>query len=164
MTMAIYSDYQNLTQAEKIGLLTKSINNAIEKERNRYLAEDGLTAAQADVLRFVATAYALGVEINQVDIEKEFNLSNPTVTGILKRLEAKGFIEKRDSKKDKRYKWICATPVAEEIHRRSSSNKSRIEEYLMRGIPEAQRAQAIEALEIMLENLKELNSTDFDDE
>ena len=161
--MAIYSDYQNFTQAEKIGLLTKSINNAIEKERNRYLAECDLTAAQSDVLRFVATAYSLEIEINQVDIEKEFHLSNPTVTGILKRLEAKGFIEKRDSKKDKRYKWICATPSAEAVHRRSLPNKGRIEEYLLRGIPEEQRLQAIEALEIMLENMKELNSTEFDD-
>ena len=86
--MSIYSEFQSFSQAERIGLLTKSINNAIEKERNRYLAEYDLTAAQSDVLRFVATANARGIEINQVDIEKEFNLSNPTVTGILKRLEA----------------------------------------------------------------------------
>ena len=163
MTMSMYSDYQNFTQAEKIGLLTKSINNAIEKERNRYLAEYDLTAAQADVLKYVTIAYSLGIEINQVDIEKEFHLSNPTVTGILKRLEAKGFIEKRESQKDRRYKWICATRSAERVHRRSSNNKGRVEEYLLRGIPEDQRAVTIAALETMLENIKELNSTDFDD-
>ena len=163
MTMGMYSDYQNFTQAEKIGLLTKSINNAIEKERNRYLAEYDLTAAQSDVLQYVTIAYSLGIEINQVDIEKEFNLSNPTVTGILKRLEAKGFIEKRESKKDKRYKWICATKSAETVHRRSGNNKGRIEEYLLRGIPEDHREIAVSALETMLENMKELNSTDFDD-
>ncbi len=161
--MANYSDYKNFTDAEKVGLLTKSINNAIEKERNRYLAEFDLTAAQSDVLKYVCVAYTREVEVNQVDIEKEFNLSNPTVTGILKRLEAKGYIEKRDSKKDKRYKWICPTKSAETAHRRSRNNKNHIEEYLLRGIPAERRAQTIADLEIMLENMKELNSMIFDD-
>lgn len=161
--MAIYSDYQNFTHAEKLGLLTKSINNSIERVRNRFLAEYDLTATQSDVLRFVCAADDADVEINQVDIETEFNLSNPTVTGILKRLEVKGFIEKRPSGKDRRYKWICATPRAKEIHRRSSANNSRIEEHLMRGIPERLREQTIAALETMLENMKELNSMDLDD-
>ncbi len=155
--------YQSSTDAEKVGFLTKSINLAIEKERNRYLGEYGLTAAQTDVLQYVSSAYQKGIELNQVDIEREFNLSNPTVTGILKRLEAKDFIVKRESKKDHRYKWICITEKAQNLFNRSIHAKGRIEDCLFRGVPEEQRSQAIAALETMLENMKQLNSQVFND-
>lgn len=161
--MSEYSGYQNATDAEKVGLLTKSINLAIEKERNRYLGEYGLTAAQTDVLHYLFAAERQGVEVNQVDIEREFHLSNPTVTGILKRLEAKGCIEKKESKKDHRYKWVCTTEKARSVHRRSLPIKGRIEEYLLRDIPEEQRKIAISAMEKMLENMKTLNGMTFDD-
>ena len=161
--MGAYSDYQNWTAAEKVGLLTKSINLAIEKERNRYLMEYGLTAVQTDVLQFITAAQNHGVEINQVDIEKEFHLSNPTVTGILKRLEAKDFIEKKESKKDRRYKWICLTDKAVSVFRRSWNNKRRIEEYLLRDIPQEQIDLAIAAMEKMMENMHALNAQTFDD-
>jgi len=150
------------TDAEKVGFLTKSINNAIEKERNRYLVGYDLTSAQADVLKFVSYKEASGEEINQVDIEKEFNLSNPTVTGILKRLEMKGFVIKKNSQKDRRYKSVCLTEKAIEVYRKSSNNKSHIEEYLLRGIPEEHCKIAIDAMNAMLENMKELNATEFE--
>ena len=157
------SGYQTMTQAEKVGLLTKSINLAIEKERNRYLAEYGLTAVQTDVLQYVNFAQSRGVEINQVDIEREMHLSNPTVTGILKRLEQKGFVVKQESAKDHRYKSVCVTDQAKMVHYRSRHNKERIEEYLLRGIPQVQREIAIAALETMLDNMQELNNKVFDD-
>ncbi len=157
------SGYQMKTDAEKIGLLTKSINLAIEKERNRYLAEYGLTAAQSDVMQYLTIAHTRGIEINQVDIERELHLSNPTVTGILKRLEAKGFVVKNESQKDHRYKSVFVTEQAMKVYRRSGHNKEHIEEYLMRGLTQEQRDGAIAALEVMLENMQELNSTVFDD-
>jgi len=157
------SGYQNMTDAEKVGLLTKSINLAIEKERNRYLAEYELTAVQADVIRFLSYARTKEIEVNQVDIERELHLSTPTVTGILKRLELKGFIVKKESQKDHRYKSICMTERTIRVHKKSAHIKERIEEYLMQGLSQAERDQAIAALEVMLENMQTLNDTTFDD-
>lgn len=157
------SGYQTKTDAEKIGLLTKSINLAIEKERNRYLAEYGLTAVQSDVLQYVSYVQSKGIEINQVDIERELHLSNPTVTGILKRLEAKGFVVKKESLKDHRYKSVYVTELEKKVHHRSRNNKERIEEYLLRGLTQEQRDAAIAALEVMLDNMQELNDKTFDD-
>ena len=45
----------------------------------------------------------------QKDIEEHFHISNPTVTGILNRLEQKGFIERKQSLKDKRVRTIVLT-------------------------------------------------------
>ena len=46
----------------------------------------------------------------QKDIEEHFHISNPTVTGILNRLEQKGFIERKSNEKDKRVRTIVLTP------------------------------------------------------
>lgn len=47
--------------------------------------------------------------MNQRDIEEELHLSNPTVTGILKRMERKGFITRVVGSKDRRYREVRLT-------------------------------------------------------
>ena len=73
-----------------LGFLFKQISTIYEKEFNRKLRTLGITASQCAVLD-----YLLGSSkefMNQKDIEKALSLKNPTVTGILKRLDEKGFI------------------------------------------------------------------------
>ena len=73
-----------------VGFMFKQINNIYEKEFNNLLRGIGITSSQCAVLD-----YLLGSSkefMNQKDIEKALSLKNPTVTGILKRLDEKGFI------------------------------------------------------------------------
>ena len=73
-----------------VGFMFKQINNIYEKEFNNLLRGIGITSSQCAVLD-----YLLGSSkefVNQKDIEKALSLKNPTVTGILKRLDEKGFI------------------------------------------------------------------------
>ena len=72
----------------------------MNKERNRKLKELSLTSSQADVLFYLINNYKN--KINQKDIEKTFDLSNPTVHGIVKRLEMKDFIKKTPDSEDAR--------------------------------------------------------------
>ncbi len=72
-----------------------------------------LTHSQAHLLMYITCSGQK--EITQRDIEKKFGLSNPTVTGILKRLEAKGFITRHISENDNRYKIISITDKSKEI-------------------------------------------------
>ena len=73
-----------------IGLLLKQINNVYEKDFNNRLRTLGITASQCAVLDYLLTSRK--EEVNQRDIEKALCLKNPTVTGLLKRLDEKGFI------------------------------------------------------------------------
>ena len=50
------------------------------------------------------------------DVEKEFHLSHPTVSGLLSRLEQKGFIELRTDPDDRRCKRIYILPKGKECH------------------------------------------------
>lgn len=90
--------------------LFKMVHNAMVEEFNHKVKNLDLTSAQVLVLGCLDCAG--GKEICQKDLEEKLNLSNPTITGIVKRLEAKGFIERRTWEKDARYKRIYLTEKA----------------------------------------------------
>ena len=78
--------------------------------------------------------------MTQRDIEKGLNLRNPTVTGLLKRLDEKGYILSVPSNTDKRCKNIYLTEKAYDIQRR------KLDKMLTIGM----NKKEIEALEKML--------------
>ena len=57
-----------------------------------------------------------GTEIQQKDIEEYFYLKNPTVTGILDRLEKKSFVVRKVSDKDRRKRIVTLTASSRKIH------------------------------------------------
>lgn len=70
---------------------------------NRKLQELDLTNAQGHAICFLTHAAEPPCAR---DIESTFGLSHPTVSGILSRMEAKGFIEVRPDASDRRVKRI----------------------------------------------------------
>ena len=79
----------------------------MEKNLNKDLEDIDLTGMQAHVLIYL---YKNRKNIiNQRDIEREFELTNPTVNGILNRLENKDFIKRVVSLNDARNKEIMIT-------------------------------------------------------
>ena len=67
------------------------------------LAEMELTAAQGRILGYLSMRKTAPCP---KDIEEQFHLSHPTVSGLLARLEKKGFIELRSDETDRRCKRI----------------------------------------------------------
>ena len=90
------------------------LNNALVKQKNKDMAKYDLTSIQADVLSYVLYNSERG-EINQLDIQAVFKLTNPTVSGIVDRLEEKGFIKRTKSQKDARYRKLVPLPKGEEL-------------------------------------------------
>ena len=73
------------------------------------------------------------------DIEKEFQLSHPTVSGILSRLEQKGFIELRTDPDDRRCKRIFILPKGQQCHDLMHQTIERNEQRIVAGFtPEEQ--------------------------
>ena len=85
----------------------KKIFQTMEKILNKELEIIDLTSMQAHVLIYLYKNK--NNIINQRDIEREFELTNPTVNGILNRLENKGFIKRVVSHIDARNKVISLT-------------------------------------------------------
>ena len=99
-----------------VGFLFKQINTVYEKDINNQLKGIGITSSQCEVLDYLF--HCDKEEVNQRDIEKALNLKNPTVTGLLQRLDEKGYVLIVPNAKDKRKKNVYLTEKAYDIQRR----------------------------------------------
>ena len=79
---------------DSIGRLLKVTNQIFETYINNSLKEINLTSSQIGILVFLCYKRKNNIDVNQIDIQKKFKLSNPTVSGILDRLEEKRFIKR----------------------------------------------------------------------
>ena len=82
---------------------------------NTIFAEFDLTASQTSTLIYLFKAHERGEQVHQKDIEDGMDISNPSVTGILNRLEHKGLIHRVASTKDARVKNIVVSEQALEL-------------------------------------------------
>ncbi len=98
-----------------VGYLLKKINDNFVYNLNIRLSKFDLTLSQGRVLKSILVANEKNQDIMQKDIEIELKLSNPTVTGIIKRLEAKDYVYKEASITDRRSKLLYVTEKARDV-------------------------------------------------
>ena len=114
------------------------------------LAQMDLTAAQGHIMGYLA--HSPNPPCSR-DIEEAFQLSHPTVSGLLSRLEKKGFIEFRPDEQDRRCKRIHMLPKGqaciELMHRTIRENEERI----VQGFSDAEKAQFASLLERAISNM-----------
>lgn len=110
-----------MNEFKDIGILIKRISNDMDKNKNIIFSKYNLTGNQSEILIYLL--HNKNKNIYQKDIEKEFNQSNPVVTGILNRLESSGYIKRIISDTDLRFKNVCLTDKSYEL-------KSKIESEL----------------------------------
>ena len=96
-----------------IGKLIKQLHIALENNFNKFSKKYKLTSSQMDILIFLL--HNENKIVNQRDIENFLSLSIPSIAGTLLRLEKKGFIIRKISSKDKRYKEIYLTDKSREL-------------------------------------------------
>jgi|AKZA01.1.fsa_nt_gi Transcriptional regulators len=138
-------------KVDTLGIMIKRINTLFETEVNNILKKYDITKAQGDVLRYLN--YHKNEKVSQRDIEKHFGISNPTVSGILNRLEVKDLIERKSCEKDARIKYITRTPKAEKLYEKIRYNIKRKEAQLKVGLSAEEEEQLFDLLHRILENM-----------
>ena len=136
-----------------IGFLVKQINNVFEKELNERLKDIGIISSQCAVLDYLF--HTSKEEVSQRDVEKNLNLKNPTVTGILRRLDEKGYILCVPNAHDKRKKNIYLTEKAYDIQRRMEADRRKLDRELTRGLTKREVEALRKNLEKLLYNIAE---------
>ena len=101
-----------------ISLLFKIADVTFSKRLNSANEEYGLTGNQAQLLGTIRKCREEMDEVFPSTLEERIHVSRPTMSGLLKRLEAKGFIIFAPSSKDKRYKQVLLTEKAEAVNQR----------------------------------------------
>ena len=87
-----------------LGHSVKKLHFLVDQLMNRKLQELELTSAQGHAIGFLRRAKEPPCAR---DMETAYGLSHATVSGILSRMESKGFIEQRPDPHDRRVKRIC---------------------------------------------------------
>lgn len=142
-----------MRERKTIGFMFKQINNIYEKEFNNRLRTLGITSSQCAVLDYLFESRK--EEVTQRDIEKGLSLKNPTVTGLLKRLEEKGFILTVPNNKDRRCKNIYLTEKAYDIQKRMEMDRKKLDKMLTLGMNKKEVAALEKMLNRVLYNIAE---------
>ena len=131
----------------------------IQKEGRRQCDKDmkgqeaWLTKAQLDLLIYIKEH--ADKEVHAKDLEEYFNLSNPTIAGILSRLEQKQMILRKKSKEGSRYKAITITPIGEAILRDMQKIGDQFGAQALKGIEPTELKKVLDTLEKVLKNIQE---------
>ena len=132
------------------GHRVRILHRCIDQIMSIALTQMALTAAQSRVMGYLAHQKEPPCSR---DVEEEFQLSHPTVSGILSRLEKKEFIEFRPDPQDRRCKRIYVLEKGwehiEQIHRLIRENEERI----VQGFSDAEKAQFASLLERAISNM-----------
>ena len=91
------------TTKKSYGLYIKSLHFFLDQIMARELLDFELTPSQARIVGYLIHSESPPCAR---DVEAFFDLSHPTVSGILSRMEGKGFIEMRPDENDRRIKRI----------------------------------------------------------
>ena len=96
----------------RYGHYIRILHSATDQAMTTALDDLDLTAAQGRIMGFITHRPSPPCPR---DIEEAFQLSHPTVSGLLSRLEKKGFIQLRPDTSDRRVKRIYPLAKAKEL-------------------------------------------------
>ena len=146
---------RNFNPKEHVGLLIKFINGRVVTKINKNLADFNLTGVQHEILCFI-DRNEHERDVFQKDIEKCLKLTNPTVTGIVKRLEEKEMIARCPSSTDARYKCLHVTEKGKDVICKSFKfGADNIEKQLVKDLSDDEVKMLKDLLYRVLKNMEE---------
>ena len=143
------------------GPMFRLLHCATSQAITQALGEMELTSAQGRVLGFLATREQPPCA---KDIEEQFHLSHPTVSGLLNRLEKKKFIEFRPDERDGRCKRIHISPRGLDCNERIYKTILENEERIVAGFTQQEREQFASLLTRAVRNMGSDPSFHFEEE
>ncbi len=124
--------------------------STIDQQISASLMDMELTCSQGHVMGFVMHQKTMPCPR---DVEEAFSLSHPTVSGLLSRLERKGFLEMIPDDHDRRCKRIRILPKGSECMDRLHSAIRETEETLVLDFTPEEREQFFLFLDRAIRNL-----------
>lgn len=117
----------------EIGKQIQMLSRKIKRKMDEAFLNYGITGSQAFMLKFIHEKQING-KVYAKNIENEFDMRRPTVTGILQLMEQNNFIKRRAEGKDARLKEIVITSKGMEIVKKIDLNVEQIEKDLVKDV------------------------------
>lgn len=134
-----------------IGFRIKLIHTAMHCGGDAMLERLNLTFSQFRTMIYLAEHD--GECISQKDLEGFFSVSHPTMIGILKRLESKGYVQSAVHPRDRRMRAVSLTDTGRDICEKMSGYPQKMERVMLEGISEPKRGELLDMLGIIYENI-----------
>ncbi len=134
----------------EIGALIKRISIQLRLLADFDMKEFDLTWSQVHVLHHLSKHDGM---MTQKELEKELGIAHPTMVGLVKRLESKGFIETKTSETDHRMKIVRATDRAESHKQYMQERMNEKEQVMTQGISAEDAELLRRCLQTVYQNL-----------
>ena len=132
------------------GHLARVLHACTDQAVTAALTQMDLTAVQSHVLGYITHRAEAPCPR---DIEEAFQLSHPTVSGILSRLEQKDFIELKPDPQDRRCKRIYIRPKGLELNEMMHEAIRSMEEKIVQNFSEEEKEQFASLLRRAIDNM-----------
>ena len=126
------------------GTLLKQINDIMEKNANNALRGQDLTISQSGVLVLLDEKEEKTATFKE--LEKEFGVSQPTMVGLLSRLEQKHLVEILADPDDKRIRRARLTQKGEEKCKEGYKHMKSAEDLLLGDLTAEEKSEFIKLL------------------
>ncbi|MBQ7880046.1 MAG: MarR family transcriptional regulator [Clostridia bacterium] len=137
--------------SEHVGMYFKKISEKLDRRANESLPKRDFTFTQGKVLWYLHKHENESVTLR--DIERFLDCSHATVSGIVSRLESKGLVSLEQNKQDRRAKNVTLTEREMSNFREMKKHRKEMEETLLNGFSEEERAVLLNYLKRVYENL-----------
>jgi DNA-binding MarR family transcriptional regulator len=134
----------------RFGHRLRILHWCVDQVMTNALEEMELTAAQGHIMAYLAHAKEPPCPR---DLEAEFQLTHPTVSGLLSRLEQKGFVELRTDPEDRRCKRIYVLPKGQQCHELMHQTIQKNEQRMTEGFTEEERKVFSDLLQRAIRNM-----------
>jgi|WetSurMetagenome_2_1015567.scaffolds.fasta_scaffold331306_2 MarR family transcriptional regulator, repressor for mepA len=135
-----------------LGYKLKLINEALIASVDADLKSSRLTFSQINILSYLQDECE-GKAVNLKSIENYFQLTHPTVIGIVSRLEEKGFVTTENDSDDKRCKLVSVSISASETWKIVKKHRQKMDSILQKNMSEKEKKQLNTLLDRVLENI-----------
>lgn len=143
-----------------LGFECRTVANMVMRtvnERALFKESDALTGVQGLVIHFLYKHR--DQDVCQRDIEKRFNVRRSTVTQTLRLMERNGLVVRSSVDGDARLKKLSLTGKAIQLHEKINCEIDKVEQLVLKGIPQADIDKCFEVLSKVKQNLVDMQNT-----
>ena len=137
---------------DEINHLIKMISNKIRARGDADMKERGLTFSQLQVL---VTLHRHSGQMSQRELEKELNISHPTIVGLVQRLEKNGYVETWTDETDKRIKHVKQSEKALKMKEEARQRWNDMTTRMFRNLSETEKEELYRMLNVISDGLNE---------
>ena len=141
---------------DQIGILIKRASLEVEKAALAVLAPYSMNLTQFKIITYLYDAPP--ASIRQVDLERAFSMTNPSITSVLHTLEKKGLIQREENPEDKRSNVVSLAEKAVQMQGNLQAAGKQIEESIAKDLLPEER----ETLITLLKKCCKIKQTEVD--